>query len=152
MNVHYKLISDVMAYSGSVFGEGSGPIRIGGFQCNATNTQILDCVHTEYPDCSHKHDAGVSCRANNCTENGVVQLARGNSQFEGTVNVCVNGSWNTICDSMWGNSDAVVVCRQLQYSTVGESYILVHTIHTQTCINACTWAMVHITVVIIHGV
>ena len=51
------------AYNGSVFAEGSGPIRVGGFQCNSLTPEenLLDCNHTRSPDCSHMQEAGVQC-------------------------------------------------------------------------------------------
>ena len=56
---------------------------------------------------------------------GTVRLVDGISQENGRVEFCYRGVWGTVCDDFWGNDDAVVVCRQLGYSTVGKFYVLV---------------------------
>ena len=55
----------------------------------------------------------------NCTE-GSVRLMHGSTARTGTVQVCVNRTWGSICDSGWSSQDATVVCRQLGFPTLGK--------------------------------
>ena len=47
-----------------------------------------------------------------CTEDEV-RLSHGMHNFEGRVEVCLNGEWGTVCDNWWDRNNGVVVCRQL---------------------------------------
>ena len=43
-----------------------------------------------------------------------MKLVDGQTATDGRVQVCVDGLWGSVCDSMWDSNDAAVVCRQLQ--------------------------------------
>ena len=47
---------------------------------------------------------------------GDVRLNGGRHEYEGRVEVCDGGQWKSVCDRMWGEEEAKVVCRQLNYS------------------------------------
>ena len=56
--------------------------------------------------------------AGRCTQ-GSVRITGANSDRYGTVEVCVNGTWGTVCNDFWDDTDARVVCRQLGHSQYG---------------------------------
>ena len=41
-------------------------------------------------------------------ETGAVRLQQGPSTANGRVEICVNGTWGTICSDYWDNKDASV--------------------------------------------
>ena len=49
-----------------------------------------------------------------CT-NGDVYLTGGSTGSEGTVQLCYNNEFGTVCDDSWDDNDASVVCQQLGY-------------------------------------
>lgn len=55
-----------------------------------------------------------------CCNSTDIRLVNEVNNFQGRVEVCVNGRWGTVCDNEWNEDDAAVVCRQLGYSTWSE--------------------------------
>ena len=55
----------------------------------------------------------------NCTD-GQVRLFGGSTDYEGTVEICINNAWGTIYDGYgWGYEEAQTVCNTLGYTTPG---------------------------------
>lgn len=50
---------------------------------------------------------------------GDIILSNGLTPYEGTVEVCLGGSWRGVCDQHWDHKDAYVICRQLEYPATG---------------------------------
>ena len=55
-----------------------------------------------------------------CNEH-LIRLAGGPSPLEGRVEVCVNGDWGAVNDRIWDYRQAIVACRQLGFSPLGNT-------------------------------
>ena len=121
------------------FGQGAGPIYIKSISCTGNENNINNCtIGTSYNYCSHYDDAGLRCGGDVkvyyscsfdclwfnliefCTSEGEVRLIGGETSLQGTVQICIGGVWGSVCDSGWGTMDAIVVCNQLDNTTIGE--------------------------------
>ena len=83
--------------------------------CSGDEDSIFNCSYTSVHTCVHNEDAGVLCATASCN-NSDVRLVNGFSDYEGRVEVCLNGVWGTVCDDSWSTNDAKVVCRQMNLS------------------------------------
>ena len=58
-----------------------------------------------------------------CTE-GEIRLAGGSDEMEGRIEICLSNEWGTVCDQRWDDTDAGVVCRQLQLQSIGNYFYM----------------------------
>ena len=56
----------------------------------------------------------------NCTD-GQVRLFGGSTDYEGTVEICINNAWGTISPYGWGYEEAQTVCNALGYTAPGRN-------------------------------
>ena len=107
----------------SFFGVGSGPILLDNVQCTGDEDSLVNCTYISNHNCLHFEDAGVVCGEAQCNETDI-RLAGGLDDMEGRVEICLGGSWGTVCDDLWGTSDARVACRQLGLPDTGAERII----------------------------
>ena len=59
-----------------------------------------------------------------------VRLVDGETEFDGSVEICQNGLWVPVCDDMWNYRKAQIVCEQLGYSG---SKLILTAYYTNVC-------------------
>ena len=75
---------------------------------NTVSTETLQCMPV-----FDSHQRSGSCY------HGAVRLVNGTSIHEGRVEICLLGTWKTVCDHNWNDSHARIVCVQLGYPYEG---------------------------------
>lgn len=102
------------------FGPGEGAIFVDNVNCVGSEPSLFHCRRNSLGvhNCEHAEDAGVVCRnlEQSCVE-GAVRLVNGTGgrEYEGRVEVCLDNIWGTVCDDLWTDADAQVVCEYLGY-------------------------------------
>ncbi|XP_015749075.1 PREDICTED: deleted in malignant brain tumors 1 protein-like [Acropora digitifera] len=111
------------AYTGALYGQGTGPIWMDDVACSGSESHIYDCRQRGWGshDCTHSKDASVRCRYGSSD----LRLA-GGGYYYGRVEVYHNATWGTVCDHHWDINDAHVVCRQLGFSSGAYHYHSAH--------------------------
>ncbi|XP_063437480.1 deleted in malignant brain tumors 1 protein-like isoform X1 [Mytilus trossulus] len=119
--------SALQSFTTGHFGVGAGPIYLDSLQCSGHERHLDSCASSGLfkisSSCQHSDDVGVACLSGNRTD--VVQgvrLVGGFKQWEGRVELLVNGQWGTICgySSGFDIDDAKVICRMAGLSTSGK--------------------------------
>ncbi|XP_029929813.1 scavenger receptor cysteine-rich type 1 protein M160-like [Myripristis murdjan] len=97
-------------FQGALYGEAEAPMWTREFQCEGSESVLLDCGSsgTVRNKCSPGDAVGLTC-----SEPGDVRLAGGASNCSGRLEVEYHGDWRPAYDWYWNLKAAAAVCRQL---------------------------------------
>ena len=56
---------------------------------------------------------------------GDIRLLGGHNGREGTVELCYEGAWGSVCDDGWYSAEASVACRNLGFPAQGDWLLLI---------------------------
>uniref|UniRef100_A0A8C1QUE2 SRCR domain-containing protein n=1 Tax=Cyprinus carpio TaxID=7962 RepID=A0A8C1QUE2_CYPCA len=100
----------VDALGAAHFGQGSGPIWMNFVACAGSESTLKNCASSGWRKnyCAHNKDAGVICSD--------VRLV-GGSRCSGRLEILHNQTWMSVCDAVFDQQDAEVVCRELDCGT-----------------------------------
>ncbi len=98
------------------FGPGSGPIWMDNVNCAGSESGLTSCDFPGFGDqnCFHSEDAGAICVDDD--NEGDVRLADGGPTPQGRVEVFHDGQWGTVCNDLFNQTFANVVCGQLGFA------------------------------------
>ncbi|XP_053387201.1 deleted in malignant brain tumors 1 protein-like [Mercenaria mercenaria] len=91
---------------------GTGPVWLESLNCTGKEADIQFCHHGSWDNhtCDHTNDISVKCKA---TE---IRLYGGSGSWDGSLQIKMEGSWKTVCDRNFAQSEARVVCNMLGYN------------------------------------
>ncbi|XP_025102838.1 deleted in malignant brain tumors 1 protein-like [Pomacea canaliculata] len=107
---------DAAVVPSAVYGKGTGGTLPIYFKCQGTEKNLKECIDTMYFNhrCSHSEDHGITC-------NNKIQLkARlmsGTAPWNGRLEILFHGIWSTVCDTGFGNEEAIVACKMLGFNS-----------------------------------
>ncbi|XP_060585690.1 deleted in malignant brain tumors 1 protein-like, partial [Ruditapes philippinarum] len=109
-----------MYFTSAIYGQGTGPILSRELYCNGERSHISSCSgHSPYgSSASHTYDLSIACTKHPLQIEDIA-LHGGRRPTEGRVDLKVNETWGTICDTGFDSADARVICRMfgLQYKS-----------------------------------
>ncbi|XP_059900238.1 antigen WC1.1-like isoform X2 [Gadus macrocephalus] len=114
-------------YAVNVSGQGgsfppatAGPVHLDELMCTGAESSLWACPVAPdgvHHDCGHKEDAGVVC-----SEMRAVRLTGGADRCSGKVEIHLNGTWGTVCDTCWDRQTAAMVCSMLGCGAQPQKY------------------------------
>ena len=73
----------------------------------------LDATSSSQCVSFHMVDTNTSC------EDGIVRLRDGTDPSNGRIEICQYRTWGAVCSDQWNDTDASIVCGQLDYNPEG---------------------------------
>ena len=99
-----------------ISGPVAGPIIPGRFGCEGDEMSLLECSSEDRLPQVCTPNGGVKCFAGRddvCIDGEVRLVGANSTNTNGRVEICYRSQWGTVCDDGWDDSDAAVVCTQL---------------------------------------
>jgi len=93
---------------------GRGRIWLDQLACTGSESSLSACSHGGWGShgCAHADDVGLQCDRSHAKWQ--LRLA-GGTNSSGRLEIFHRGSWGTVCDDLFGSTDASVACRQLGF-------------------------------------
>ncbi|XP_025103064.1 deleted in malignant brain tumors 1 protein-like isoform X2 [Pomacea canaliculata] len=102
------------------YGRGSGKILFDELVCAGSETSLSQCQHRGFytHDCDHSEDVGVVCDLDrwNSTQQMKARVV-GGTEGNGRLEILYNGTWSTVCNNGFHNTEAQVACRMLGFNS-----------------------------------